>query len=287
MYYYDVIYKNRLDKIVQLIEDDEYYAESEEEEIIYYIGQTLVLGKYYSMVYDEDGDIGSLEKAQKNYLQCLKYLKKLYKKDILFESEKEAIENSYLMEIARFIWRYSDLREINEDLLNQAISLYNFILEDIDENDEMYKYIYCKKNIARCYFMLGYTDKSYMKKASVIFKNLLDLSDNDQSDDDLLDIEPFLIATGMYNENDKKKIFNIYESMLKKVNKNKEMEQYLEVHYQNMITCFTIFTKENSLEYLEKGFDSIEELEKYKDFLDETKKEGLKSFKEEYESIKA
>lgn len=287
VYYYDVIYKNRLDKIVQLIEDDEYYAESEEEEIIYYIGQTLVLGKYYSMVYDEDGDIGSLEKAQKNYLQCLKYLKKLYKKDILFESEKEAIENSYLMEIARFIWRYSDLREINEDLLNQAISLYNFILEDIDENDEMYKYIYCKKNIARCYFMLGYTDKSYMKKASVIFKNLLDLSDNDQSDDDLLDIGPFLIATGMYNENDKKKIFNIYESMLKKVNKNKEMEQYLEVHYQNMITCFTIFTKENSLEYLEKGFDSIEELEKYKDFLDETKKEGLKSFKEEYESIKA
>lgn len=288
--YYDEIYQERLEKVIKKLEKiSKYNADDKKDEVVFCIQKEEILGKYYTQIYNENKKITYLQKAQKHYLKCLDYLNDIFTMDFLHASEKEAIQNSYLQEIARFIWKNEELVEISDDystLIKKSVNIYNSILKDIDKDNEIDKYIYCKKNIGRCYLILGIKKSVYFEKAYNVFENLLELSDNGQLDEQLMDIGRFIITTGCYSQDDKNKIFAMYDRILQKTNRSKEIQKYIDINYENMMTCYMVCFREKKLEYWERGYNSINELKKYGDFIDDERKNDVNEFAQFYKKIK-
>lgn len=168
--------------------------------------------------------------------------------------------------------------------LEQAIVIYNYLLNSVDPNKNIGEYLKYKKYMGCCLIVLGdFEDNDYYIYQGVeMLKYVIHFAD-EKFDSIIVGSGYFYIMYSMYEQEDIDMLFDKYDRLLMKYNIEDNITEIVEV-YKDMAMSYYFLAKQNrDNNYYDKGMEIIELLYKqYYPIVNELNKSGIDALKEFY-----
>lgn len=147
--------------------------------------------------------------------------------------------------------------------LEQAIDIYNYLLNNVDPNKNMGDYLKYKKNLGRCLIALGNHEDNddYIYQGAEMLKYVICFMD-EKYDSIIVGAGCYFIMYSMYEQEDIDMLFDKYNRLLIKYDIEDNITGIVEVYRDMAMSYYFLAIKNRDNNYYDKGMKIIELLYK-------------------------